>query len=67
VRQALINAERAVRGNASGAQLIDLALAQSIYHGLIDEPERAREILKAALAYDKDDAAIAAALNALGY
>jgi len=67
VRQALINAQRAVQSTASGAQLVDLALAQSIYHGLIDEPDRARELLKAALAYDKNDPAIAAALNAIGY
>ena len=67
IRPALINAERAIRSNGNGAQLVDLALTQSIYHGLIDEPERAREILKAALAYDKDDPDIAAALNALGY
>jgi tetratricopeptide (TPR) repeat protein len=67
IRQALINAERAIRTTGSGSQLLDLALTQSIYHGLNDEPERAREILKAALAYDKNDPAIAAALNALGY
>lgn len=67
IRQLLINAERAVRSTGSGRQLVELALAQSIYHGLIDEPERARDILKAALAYDKNDAAIAAALSAIGY
>jgi tetratricopeptide (TPR) repeat protein len=67
VRQALINAERAVHATATGPQLVDLALAQSIYHGLIDEPETARELLKAALAYDKDDPALSAALNAIGY
>ncbi|HUS35005.1 MAG TPA: tetratricopeptide repeat protein [Verrucomicrobiae bacterium] len=67
VRQSLINAERAVRSTGNGHQLVELALAQSIYHGLIDEPERARDILKAALAYDKNDDAIAAALNAIGY
>jgi tetratricopeptide (TPR) repeat protein len=67
IRQALINAERSVRTSANGSQLVDLALVQSIYHALIDEPERAREILKAALAYDKDDPAISEALEALGY
>lgn len=67
IRQSLINAERAVRSTGSGRQLVELALAQSIYHGLIDEPERARDILKAALAYDKNNDAIAAALNAIGY
>jgi tetratricopeptide (TPR) repeat protein len=67
VRQSLINAERALRSSGSGRQLLDLALTQSIYHGLIDEPDRAREILKAALAYDKNDPAVAAALSAVGY
>ena len=65
--QALVNAERATRTNGAGSQLVDLALVQSIYHALVDETERARDILKAALAYDKDDPAIAAALDALGY
>lgn len=67
VRQALVNAERGIRNSGGGSQLVDLALVQSIYYALVDEPERARDILKAALAYDKDDPAIAAALNALGY
>lgn len=67
VRQCLINAERSLRSASSGRQLLDLALIQSIYHGLINEPDRAREILKAALAYDKNDSAVAAALSAIGY
>jgi tetratricopeptide (TPR) repeat protein len=67
VRPALVNAERALRANGSANDLLALALTQSIYHGLNDEPERARAILKAAQAYAKDDPAIAAALNAVGY
>ena len=67
IRQSLINAERALRGNSNGPHLLDLALTQSIYHALIDEPERAREILKAAQAFDKNDPAVEAALNAIGY
>lgn len=67
VRQSLVAAERAIRGNATGQQLVDLALAQSIYHGLTDDLDRAREILKAALAYAKDHPEVTAALNAIGY
>jgi tetratricopeptide (TPR) repeat protein len=67
IRQALINAERALRNNSNGPHLVDLALAQSIYHALIDDPERAREILKAARAYDKHDPDVEAALSAIGY
>lgn len=67
VRQTLSNAERAIRGAGTGAQLVELALAQSIYHGLVDEMDRAREILKAALVVAKDDPDVAAALSAIGY
>ncbi len=67
VRQALVNAERALRSSGTGSQFVDLALAQSIYHGLTDDLERARAILKAAQEYAKNDPAIAAALNAIGY
>lgn len=67
VRQTLSNAERAIRGAGTGTQLVELALAQSIYHGLVDETDRAREILKAALAVAKDDPDVAAALSAIGY
>lgn len=67
VRTALVNAERAVRGSAAGSQLIELALAQSIYHGLTDNLDRAREILKAAQAYARDNEDVSAALNAIGY
>jgi tetratricopeptide (TPR) repeat protein len=67
IRQSLINAERALRTQSNGPHLLDLALTQSIYHALIDEPERAREILKAAQAFDKNDPAVEAALNAIGY
>lgn len=67
VRQSLIAAERAIRANPTGDQLISLALAQSIYHGLTDEIDIARQILKAALAYAKDHPDVNAALNAIGY
>jgi len=67
IRQSLVAAERAIRNGGVGSQFVDLALAQSIYHTLAGEEDRARAILKAALAYAKDNPEINAALNAIGY
>ena len=65
-RQALTSAERALGLNARSSQWLDLALTQSIYHGLSDNPDTARQILNAAAALAKDDPEVSAALDAIG-
>lgn len=66
VRQSISTAERALTINARSSQWVDLALTQSIYHGLSDNPDAARQILNAALVVNKDDAEVNAALDAIG-
>lgn len=66
VRQSITTAERALTINARSSQWVDLALTQSIFHGLSDNPDAARQILNAALAVAKDDAEVNAALDAIG-
>jgi tetratricopeptide (TPR) repeat protein len=66
-RQSLVTAERAIRSGGTGPQYVDLALAQAIYQILAGDEERAREILKAARAYTKENAEVNTALNAIGY
>lgn len=65
-RQSIAAAERSLSFNARDWQLVDLALAQSIYYGLADNPDTARQILNAALAVSKDDPEVSAALDAVG-
>lgn len=65
-RQALTSAERALGLNARSSQWLDLALTQSIYHGLSGNPDTARQILNAAAALAKDDPEVSAALDAIG-
>ncbi|MEK7675717.1 MAG: tetratricopeptide repeat protein [Verrucomicrobiota bacterium] len=65
-KDCLSKAERNLRQAPAAQGIIDLALAQGIYHALTDNPETARQILKGILELDKDNREVKEVLAALG-